>query len=103
MVEAPEESGGDGLLPLGRRIGIIKGFEEGPQGRSQVGAVLDVKGTWFEMVPKRRSQDACGTPQSADAHWLLTLSVKFTLFSPLSVAICVEEGSENDFFLIVSG
>ena len=103
MEEAPEESWGDGFLPFGRRIGIVKGFEEGAQCWPQVGAVLDVKGARLEMVPKRRSQAACGRAQSADSLWFLTLSDKFTCLRPVSVAVEVEESSDDSFFFIWLG
>jgi hypothetical protein len=50
----------DGSLSFGGWISIGKGFEEGRGGRGAAGQSQDVQGTWLEIVPKRRSQVACG-------------------------------------------
>jgi hypothetical protein len=75
-----------------------KGSEEGAGGRMQLGRARDVQGTWLEIVPKRRSQVACGFAQSARDHWLLTLAFNFSASSlPLCCAKAGDEGSDEKF------
>jgi hypothetical protein len=65
-----EELGRYGFLSLGRGVYIFESSEEGFEGGMQVLASREVKGAWFEIVPKRRSQTACGSFDSACDQWL---------------------------------
>jgi hypothetical protein len=65
-----EELERHGFLSLGRGVCIFESSEEGFEGGMQVLASREVKGAWFEMVPKRRSQTACGSFDSACDQWL---------------------------------
>jgi hypothetical protein len=50
------------------------------------------------MVPKRRSQVACGLAHSACDHWLLTLAINLAAsFSALGCAKTGKEGSDEKF------
>jgi len=60
-----EEFGCNGFLALRRWVYIFVGLEEGSEGGELVLAARDVKGAWLEMVPKRLSQTACGSFDSA--------------------------------------
>jgi hypothetical protein len=53
------------FLSVRGRVYIVEGLEEGADGWVQVLPPLDVKGVWLEIVPKRRSQTACGSSDSA--------------------------------------
>jgi hypothetical protein len=66
-----EELGRHGFLSFGGRICIFESSEEGFEGGMQVLASREVKGPLFEMVPKRRSQTAYGSFDSACDQWLL--------------------------------
>ena len=85
----------DRLLPVGRRVQVLKSHEEGFQGGEQLGASRDVQGTWLEMVPKRRSQMACGIFDSLSHHWLRTLAKVLSLLAPACRSVEGEKGSEN--------
>jgi hypothetical protein len=61
----------------------------------QLGRTRDVQGAWFEIVPKRRSQVACGFAQSARDHWLLTLAFNSSAsFFPLRRSKAGNKGSD---------
>jgi hypothetical protein len=65
-----EELGRHGFLSFGRGVCIFESLEEGFKGGMQVLASREVKGALFEIVPKRRSQTACGSCDSACDQWL---------------------------------
>jgi hypothetical protein len=50
------------------------------------------------MVPKQRSQMACGIPHSAADHWFATLAGKSSVGIPRGATVKLEEGSEDEFF-----
>ena len=56
-----------------------------------------MKGTWFQMVPERRSQMACGISHSRFHHRLLTDSIIGAADCPLSDTVEGEEGSNGNF------
>jgi hypothetical protein len=61
---------------------------------------FEVKGTWLEMVPKRRSQVACGFPHSTCNHREVTPSIKCPILGPLGGAITGEKGSGEKFSVV---
>lgn len=80
----PKELRSDRFLPVSRWVYVVEGFEEGFDGGVQVLAARDVKGAWFEIVPKRRSQTACGSADSACDQWLLMSSFQSSCDAPFS-------------------
>ena len=74
-MHSSQQFGCDGTLSLGGWVGIGEGFKEGAGGRTQLGRARDVQGARLQIVPKRRSQVACGFAQSACDHWPFTLSL----------------------------
>jgi hypothetical protein len=64
LEQTSEELGSDGFLATGWGVNVVESFEEGSEGWPKLGAVLDVNGALFETTPERRSQVACGSPQS---------------------------------------
>ena len=58
-----------------------------------------MKGTWFQMVPERRSQMACGISHSRFHHRLLTDSIIGAANCPLSDTVEGDEGSNGNFAL----
>ena len=58
-----------------------------------------MKGTWFQMVPERRSQMACGISHSRFHHRLFTDSIIGAADCPLSDTVEGEEGSNCNFSL----
>jgi hypothetical protein len=81
--EALEELWGDGLLTVGRGVDVVEGPQEGSDRGEKLGAVRNVEGARFETVPKRRSQVACGSPDSAPDHRSQTLSSKLPSAVPI--------------------
>jgi hypothetical protein len=75
-VKVPQELGGNGPLPVRRVPYVVEGLEEGCEGREEPGAVRDVKGTWFEIVPERHSQMACGSADRRSRQGLRICSKK---------------------------
>ena len=53
----------------------------------------EVKGTWFEIVPERRTQTACGISHSCCHHRFRTDSSIGSGLIPLSDAVEGDEGS----------
>ena len=90
-----QEEGSDGLLPVGRRVEVLKCHEKSFQGGEQLGASRDVQGAWLEMVPKRRSQMACGIFDSSSHHWLRALAKMLSLLAPACRSVEGKKGSEN--------
>ena len=101
VVQETQQLGVDGLLAFGSGVGVIIGPEQGTQGRLHVGASQDVKGAVLDMVPERRSQTACGTAHSACDHWRATTPGKSTMLVPGSMPVHTQEGSDDEFALIV--
>jgi hypothetical protein len=66
-----EQLGRYSFLTFGRRVYIVEGFEEGFDSWVEACAALDVNGAQLEIVPKRRSQTACGSFDSFRDQWLL--------------------------------
>ena len=64
LEQTTEETGSDGFLRSRWWVNVVEGFEEGTEGRPELGSILDVNGTLFETTPERRSQVACGSAQS---------------------------------------
>ena len=75
-MQVTEELRGDGALSIWWVAYVVEGFEEGREGGEQPGAIREVKGAAFEIVPKRRSQMACGSSDSRASQGLLTCSKK---------------------------
>ena len=103
VVHETQQLGGDGLLPFRGGAGVIIGSEQGTQGRSHVGAPRDVKGAVLDMVPERRSQTAChtSTAHSACDHWQATTPGKLTVLVPCGMPVHTQEGSDDEFALVV--
>jgi hypothetical protein len=63
----------------------------------QLGRPFEVKGAWLEIVPKRRSQVACGFAHSTRDHREVTPSIKCPCLGPLGGAVTREEGAGEKF------
>ena len=74
-------------MSVGWFIEVFVGSEEASDGGVQDGAVREVNGAWFMMVPKRRSQTACGIAHSAADHRSATLAGRSTVGIPVGVTI----------------
>jgi hypothetical protein len=61
---------------------------------------FEVKGAWLEMVPKRRSQVACGFPHSTCDHREVTPSIKCPVLGPLGSAITGKKGAGEKFAVV---
>jgi hypothetical protein len=96
-----QQLGCNGLLALWCWVGVIVGPEQGTQGRSHVGTSQEVKGAVLDMVPERRSQIACGSVHSTCDHWRATTPGKLTMCVPGGMPVQTQEGSEDEFTLIV--
>jgi hypothetical protein len=94
--EFAQESRCDRFLVTRRGVYIVEGFEQGLDGWVHVLASLEVNGAWLEIVPKRRSQTACGTSQSACDQWLWMSTFQSSCDAPLSRSIEAEEGSKEE-------
>ena len=62
FMEFAEQSGSDGFLTGWSWVQVVAGGQESPDGWEE--PVVEVKGTWLEIVPERRSQRACGSTES---------------------------------------
>jgi hypothetical protein len=93
LEEFPKQARCDGLLTASRRVYVFECFEEGFDDWLQVLAARDVKGTRLEIVPKRRSQTACGRAESARDQWLRMSSFQSACDTPLSSSIEAKEGA----------
>jgi hypothetical protein len=86
----------DRFLAVHRRIYVGEGSEQCFDGWAQVLVAFDVNGTWFEIVPKRRSQTACGSPESVWDQWLRMSCFQSSCDTPFSSAIEVKEGANEE-------
>jgi hypothetical protein len=68
LEETPEDLRSYGSLSGGRRVDGVETLKERSDRGKDPCASFDVKGTWFEIVPKRCSQMACGIGDSARYH-----------------------------------
>ena len=61
-----------------------------------------MKGAPFEIVPKRRSQMACGIPDSRASQGLFTASKKLACVGfPFGVSKDAEKGAEDQFLFVL--
>jgi hypothetical protein len=72
LEETAEELWSYRSLAVCRRVDGVEALKERSDRGKDPCAAFDVKGTRFEIVPKRRSQMACGILDSARYHRLLT-------------------------------
>jgi hypothetical protein len=94
-IYTPEKLGSCRLLYVFGGIYIFKGFQQGFDRWQELGAVREVKGTWFEIVPERRTQIACGIAHSRCHHRLRTDSFIGSGLVPISDTVQGEEGSNG--------
>jgi hypothetical protein len=66
----------------------------------QLGRPFEVKGAWLEIVPKRRSQVACGFLHSTCDHQEVTPSIKSPFLGPLGGAVTSKERLGEKFSVV---